>query len=78
MHQGLDHRSKMEEVMPKTPVGEAQMRDNSEEDELNPEVDARSRRCTKNSPSVLSCIDKRTQESCDRASKARESSQRAR
>jgi len=43
------------------------MRDPPEEGELDPAVDVR-RRCMKNSPSVLSCIDKRTKESCNRGS----------
>jgi len=44
------------------------MRDNPKEGELDPAADDR-RRC-KNFPSVLSCIDKRTKEVCDRGSEA--------
>jgi len=43
------------------------MRDNSEEDELDPAEGVR-RRCMKNYLSVLSCIGKRTREGCDRGS----------
>jgi len=43
------------------------MRDNPEESELDPAEGVR-RRFKKNSPSVLSCIGKRTRESCDRGS----------
>jgi len=43
------------------------MRDNPEEGELDPTEDVR-RRCKKNSPSVLSCIGKRTREGCDHGS----------
>jgi len=49
------------------PAGEAQMRDNLEGDELDPENDVR-RRSKKNFPSVLSCIGNRTKEGCDRGS----------
>jgi len=40
------------------------MQDNPEGGELDPADDVR-RRCMKNSPSVLSCIGKRTKEDCD-------------
>jgi len=40
------------------------MRDNPERGELDP-VDDVCRRCKKNSPSVLSCIGKKTKEGCD-------------
>jgi len=43
------------------------MRDNPEGGELDPADDVH-KRCKKNSPSVLSCIDKRTKEGCDRGS----------
>jgi len=36
------------------------------------------RRCMKNSPSVLSCIRKRTREGCDRDSESLDNSQRVR
>jgi len=45
------------------------MRDNPEGGELHPAEDVR-RRYKKNSPSVLSCISKRTKEACDRDSEA--------
>jgi len=41
------------------------MQDNPEGSELDPANDV-SKHCKKNSPSVLSCIDKRTKEGCDR------------
>jgi len=44
------------------------MQDNPEGDELDPADDV-CRRCKKNSSFVLSCIDKRTKEGCDRGSK---------
>jgi len=43
------------------------MRDSPELSELDPVDDVR-RHCKKNSPSVLSCIDMRTREGCDRVS----------
>jgi len=43
------------------------MRDNPEEGELDPAEGVR-RRCKKNSPSVLSCIGKRTREGFNRGS----------
>jgi len=43
------------------------MQDKPEEGELDPAVD--DRRCCKNSP-ILSCIDKRTKEGCDKAKKS--------
>jgi len=43
------------------------MQDNPEGGELDSAEDDR-RRCKKNSPSVLSCIGKRTREGCDRGS----------
>jgi len=43
------------------------MRDNPEGSELDPADDVR-RRYKKNSPSVLSCIGKRTRKGCDRGS----------
>jgi len=39
----------------------------SRRNELDPADDVR-RRCKKNSPFVLSCIDKRTKQACDRGS----------
>jgi len=65
--QGLDQSSKTE-VVPKMAHREAQIRDSLERSELDPAEDAR-RRCKKNSPSVLSCIGKRTRDGCDRGSK---------
>jgi len=53
---------------------EAQMRDNSKRVELDPAEGVR-RRCKKNSPSVLSCIDKRTKEGCDCGSEVGKNSQ---
>jgi len=44
------------------------MRDNPEEGELDPAESAR-KHCKKNSPSILSCIVKRTKEGCDCSSK---------
>jgi len=44
------------------------MRDKSEGGELDPADDVRTH-CKKNSPSVLSCIGKRTEKGCDRGSK---------
>jgi len=44
------------------------MGDNPEGDASNP-VEGVRRRCMKNSPSVLSCIGKRTREGSDRGSK---------
>jgi len=49
--QGLNQRSKMEEIVPKMLAGEAQIRDNPEGSELDPADDDRSR-CKKNPPSV--------------------------
>jgi len=46
--------------------GEAQIQDNSERGELNPAIIDR-RRCMK-SPSILSCIGKKTKDDCDRGS----------
>jgi len=46
------------------------MRDNPEGGEQDLADDVR-RRCKKNSPSVLSCIDKRTKEGCNRGSEFR-------
>jgi len=46
------------------------MRDNPGGDELDLAKGVH-RRCKKNSPSVLSCIGKRTKESCDRGSEVR-------
>jgi len=43
------------------------MRDNPEGDKLDLADEVR-RRCKKNSPSILSCIGKRTKEDCDRDS----------
>jgi len=43
------------------------MRENPKEGHLDPADDVR-RRCKKNPSSVLSCIDKRTKEVCDRGS----------
>jgi len=47
--------------------GEAQMQRNPGGGELDPAESVR-RRCKKNSPSVLSCIDRRIKEGCDRGS----------
>jgi len=47
------------------------MRDNPEGGELDPAKGVRRRRCKKNSPSVLSCIGRRTREDCDRGSEVR-------
>jgi len=66
MPQGLDQRSKMEEVVQKWRAGEARMRDSPEGGESDPAEGVRSR-YMKNS-SVLSCIGKRTREGCDRGS----------
>jgi len=52
---------------------EAQIRDSSEDGELDPAVDER--RCCKNSSSVLSCIGKRTKRLCP-WQRRRDSSQR--
>jgi len=65
--QSLDQRSKMKEALSKTARGEAQMRGNPEECELNSAADV-CRRCKKNFPSVLSCIGKKTKEGCYRDS----------
>jgi len=46
------------------------MQDNPVRGELDLAVDDR-RRCKKNSSSILSCIDKKTKESCNRGSKVR-------
>jgi len=46
---------------------DVQIRDNTEGGELDPAADVR-RHCKRNSSSVLSCIDKRTKEGCDRSS----------
>jgi len=43
------------------------MLDNPKVGELDSAVDVR-RRCKKNSPYILSCIDKRTNDGCDRGS----------
>jgi len=43
------------------------MRDSQRGGESDPAEDVR-RRCMKNSPSVLSCMGKKTKESCDRGS----------
>jgi len=64
---GLDQSSKMEEVVPKMVHQEARMRENPEEDKLDPVNDVR--RCCKKNFSVLSCIDKMTKEGCDHGSK---------
>jgi len=54
------------------------MQNNPEESGLGPAGDDR-RRCKKNSLSVLSCIDKRIKEGCDRGmQRSGDSSQRAR
>jgi len=52
------------EVAPKMARGEAWMRDNPKGSELDHAESVR-KRCKKNSPSVLSCIGKRTREGCD-------------
>jgi len=57
----------MEEIVPKWRAGEAPMRESQGRGESGPAEGIR-RRCMKNSPSVLSCIGKRTRESCDRDS----------
>jgi len=57
----------MEEVVTKMARREDRMRDNSNRGNLDPADDVR-RRCKKNSSSILSCIDKRTEEGCDRGS----------
>jgi len=54
-------------VVPKMRAGEAQMRCNLEGGELDPSEGVR-RRCKKNTPSVLTCIGRRTREGCDRGS----------
>jgi len=56
--QGLDQRSKME-VVQRRCARDAQMRDNPGGGEPDP-ADGVGRNCKKNSPSVLSCICKRT------------------
>jgi len=56
----------MIEVVQRWRAGEAQMRDNPGGDESDP-AEGVLGRC-KNSPSVLSCIGKRTREGCDRDS----------
>jgi len=53
-------------MVPKMVHQEVRMRENPEEDELDPADDVR-RHC-KNSSSVSSCIDKRTKEGCDHGS----------
>jgi len=49
-------------------AGETQKLYNPERGELDPAEGVR-RCCKKNSPSVLSCIGKKTREGCDRGSK---------
>jgi len=65
--QGLDQRSKMEEVGQRWRAGVTQMRNNPEGGELYTADDVR-KLCKKNSPSVLSCISKRAREGCDQGS----------
>jgi len=45
----------MEEIVQRRRAGEAQMQENPEEGEIHP-AEGVLRRCKKNSPSVLSCI----------------------
>jgi len=53
------------------------MRDNPKGSELDPVKGVR-RCCRKNSPSVLSCIGRKTRKDCDRWQRSRDSSQRVR
>jgi len=55
---------KMKEVMPNMARRETRMRDNPEEGDLGPADDVR----RKNFSSVLSCIDNKTKEGCNRGS----------
>jgi len=56
--------SKMKEVVPNMARRDARMWDNPEEGDLDPADDAR----RMNFSSILSCIDKKTKEGCDRDS----------
>jgi len=64
--QGLDQRSKMAEVVTKMVRREARMWHNPEGGNLDPADDVH--RCCKKNSLVLSCIYKRTKESCDHGS----------
>jgi len=58
-------------IVPKISAGEAQMRDIPEGGELDPAESVR-KRYKKNSASVLTCINERTKEGCDRGRKSRQ------